>query len=61
MKRDLEELGWRGVVILAVFVGLFMGLAVAPELPSWAPWAIGGGTFAIYIAVLVLSRWRRPR
>lgn len=63
MKRALEELSWRGLTILGVFVGLFMGLAVAPELPSWATWAtwaLGIGVVAVFIAVLVLKRFRRP-
>ncbi len=60
MKRELEELGWKGLTIASVFVGLFIGLAVAPELPSWAPWAIGIGVVALFVAVLVLKRFRRP-
>jgi hypothetical protein len=60
MKRALEELSWRGLTILGVFVGLFMGLAVAPELPSWAPWALGIGVVAVFIATLVLKRFRKP-
>lgn len=59
MKRALEELSWRGLTILGGFVGLFMGLAVAPELPEWAPWALGIGVVAIFIAVLVLKRFRK--
>ena len=59
MKRALEELSWRGLTILGVFVGLFMGLAVAPELPAWAPWTLGIGVVAVFIAVLVLKRFRR--
>jgi small basic protein len=60
MKRALEELSWRGLTILGVFVGLFMGLAVAPELPDWAPWVLGIGVVAVFIAVLVLKWFRRP-
>jgi hypothetical protein len=60
MKRALEELSWRGLTILGVFVGLFMGLAVAPELSEWAPWALGIGVVAVFVAVLVLKRFRRP-
>jgi small basic protein len=60
MKRELEELGWKGLTIVGVFVGLFLGLAVAPELPEWASWAIGIGIVAIFIVVLVLKRFRNP-
>jgi small basic protein len=60
MKRELEELGWRGLTIVGVFIGLFLGLAVAPELPEWAPWVIGIGIVAVFIAVLVLKRFRTP-
>jgi small basic protein len=60
MKRALEELSWRGLTILGVFVGLFMGLAVAPELPEWAPWVLAIGVVAVFIAVLVLKRFCRP-
>ena len=60
MKRALEELSWRGLTILGAFIGLFMGLAIAPELPDWAPWALGIGVVAVFIAVLVLKRFRRP-
>lgn len=60
MKRELEELGWKGLTIAGAFVGLFIGLAVAPELPSWAPWVIGGGIVAVFVAVLVLKRFRKP-
>ena len=60
MKRALEELSWRGLTILGVFVGLFMGLAVAPELPEWVPWTLGIGVVAVLVAVLVLKRFRRP-
>jgi small basic protein len=58
MKRELEELGWKGLTIVGVFIGLFLGLAVAPELPEWAPWAIGIGIVAVFVAVLVLKRFR---
>ena len=58
MKRELEELSWKGLTIAGVFIGLFLGLAVAPELPEWAPWAIGIGIVAVFIAVLVLKRRR---
>jgi small basic protein len=60
MKRALEELSWKGLTIVGVFIGLFLGLAVAPELPEWAPWAIGIGIVAVFIAVLVLKRFRNP-
>lgn len=60
MKRELEELGWKGLTIAGVFVGLFMGLAVAPELPEWAPWVLGIGVVAVFVAVLVLKRFRKP-
>jgi uncharacterized membrane protein YoaK (UPF0700 family) len=59
VKRDLQELGWRGLTILGVFVGLFMGLAIAPELPGWAPWALAVGIVLVFIVVLILKR-RRP-
>jgi hypothetical protein len=58
MKSELEELGWKGLTIVGVFIGLFLGLAVAPELPEWAPWVIGLGIVAVFIAVLVLKRFR---
>jgi hypothetical protein len=60
MKRELEELSWRGLTIAGVFVGLFLGLAVAPELPAWAPWALGIGVVVVFVAVLVLKRFRKP-
>jgi hypothetical protein len=59
MKRELQELSWKGLTIVGVFVGLFLGLAVAPELPEWAPWVIGVGIVAIFIAVLLLKRFRK--
>ena len=59
MKRELEELSWRGLTITGVFIGLFLGLAVAPELPEWVPWALGIGIVAVFIAVLVLKRFRK--
>jgi hypothetical protein len=33
---------------------------VAPELPSWAPWVLGIGVVAVFIATLVLKRFRKP-
>ena len=60
MKRELEELSWKGLTIAGVFVGLFIGLAVAPELPEWAPWALGIGVVALFVGVLVRKRFRRP-
>jgi hypothetical protein len=60
MKRELEELGWKGLTIAGTFVGLFIGLAVAPELPVWAPWVLGFGVVAMFIAVLALKRFRKP-
>jgi small basic protein len=60
MKRELEELSWKGLTIAGVFIGLFLGLAVAPELPSWVPWVLGIGVVAVFIAVLVLKRFRNP-
>ncbi len=60
VKRALQELGWTGLTILGTIVGLFIGLAAAPELPEWAPWAIGIGVVAVFIAVLALKRFRRP-
>ena len=60
MKRALEELSWRGLTIAGAFIGLFMGLAIAPELPEWVPWALGIGVVAVFIAVLMLKRFRRP-
>lgn len=59
MKRELEELSWKGLTIAGVFVGLFLGLAVAPELPEWVPWALGIGIVAVFAAVLVLKRFRK--
>ncbi|HEY4143230.1 MAG TPA: hypothetical protein VGM57_17575 [Pseudolabrys sp.] len=59
MKRELQELSWKGLTIVGVFVGLFLGLAIAPELPEWAPWVIGVGIVAIFIAVLLLKRFRK--
>lgn len=58
MKRALEELGWKGLTIVGAFIGLFVGLAIAPELPEWAPWALGIGVVALFVAVLVLKRFR---
>ena len=60
MKRALQELSWSGLTILGAFVGLFIGLAVAPELPDWAPWVLGIGVVAVFIATLVLKRFRKP-
>jgi small basic protein len=59
MKRALEELSWKGLTIVGAFIGLFIGLTVAPELPEWAPWALGIGVVAVFIAVLVLKRFRK--
>jgi small basic protein len=61
MKRELEELSWKGLTIAGVFIGLFLGLAVAPELPEWVPWALGIGIVAVFVAVLVLKRFRKSR
>jgi hypothetical protein len=58
MKRALEELGWKGLTIVGAVIGLFVGLAIAPELPEWAPWALGIGVVALFVAVLVLKRFR---
>jgi hypothetical protein len=60
MKRALEELSWRGLTVVGAFIGLFVGLAVAPELPDWVPWALGIGVVAIFVAVLVLKQIRKP-
>ncbi len=59
MKRDLQELGWRGLTILGVVVGLFVGLVIAPELPAWTRWALGIAVVVLFIATLILKR-RRP-
>jgi hypothetical protein len=58
VKRRLQQLGWSGLTIVGVFVGLFMGLAVAPELPGWVPWALG-----VAVVVGVVASWfvRRRR
>jgi hypothetical protein len=60
VRRALHELGWTGLTILGALVGLFIGLAVAPELPQWVPWALGIGVVALFVAVLVLKRFRKP-
>ena len=57
MKRALQELSWTGLTIVGTFVGLFIGLAVAPELPLWAPWALGG----VVVAAFAVSWWLRRR
>jgi small basic protein len=60
VRGALRELGWTGLIILGVFVGLLIGLAVAPELPGWAPWALGIAVMAVFAATLVLKRFRQP-
>ncbi len=59
MKRALQELSWTGLTILGVFVGLFIGLAIAPELPSEVSWALGAAVVAIFAVSWFLKR-RRP-
>ena len=59
MKRSLQELSWTGLTILGVFVGLLIGLAIAPELPGWAPWALGSAVAAVFAVNWLLKR-RRP-
>lgn len=57
MKRALQELSWKGLTILGAFVGLLLGLAIAPELPSWMPWVLGG----LVVAAFAVSWFMRRR
>jgi hypothetical protein len=52
VRRALRECSWSGLTLLGVFVGLFIGLAVAPELPGWAPWVL-----AAAVVVAVIASW----
>lgn len=56
MKRTLQELGWTGLTILGTLVGLFIGLAIAPELPGWVPWTLGIAVVAIFAVSWFLKR-----
>jgi hypothetical protein len=56
----LQELSWSGLTILGVFVGLFMGLAIAPELPGWAPWALGGTVVVVFAVSWFMRRRKGP-
>ncbi len=60
MRRALQELGWTGLTVLGVFIGLFIGLAVAPELPAWAPWMLGVAAVAALAMTWLLRRGRQP-
>ena len=56
MRRTLQELGWTGLTILGTLVGLFIGLAIAPELPAWVPWTLGIAVVAIFVVSWFLKR-----
>jgi hypothetical protein len=58
VRRTLQEWGWTGLTILGALIGLFMGLAIAPELPGWVPWALGIAVVAIFAVSWFLKRRR---
>ena len=60
MRRALQELSWSGLTILGTFVGLFIGLAIAPELPAWVPWALGGAVVVIFAVSWFMRRCNGP-
>ena len=60
MSDKLQERGWTILTLLGTLVGLFIGLAIAPELPVWMPWALGIGAGLAFAAVLFLKRFRKP-
>lgn len=59
MKSTLQEFGWTGLTILGTLVGLFIGLAIAPELPAWVPWMLGIAVVVIFAVSWFLGRRRR--
>lgn len=56
MRRTLREFGWTGLTILGTLVGLFIGLAIAPELPAWVPWTLGIAVVVIFAVSWFLRR-----
>jgi len=52
----VKRAAWGWLTILGAIVGLFVGLAIAPELPAWVPWVLAVGVAAAFAATFVRKR-----